>query len=193
MTLKRKLLFLSAVVGLVLPSLALADLNLVVNGGFETGDFTGWTTQFDPSYPQYVVTSPAHTGAYAAQIAGYDFGPDILSQTIATTPGQIYNFSFWRYQEGPADPTTSLTVTWDGATIFSEVNPANADYGVYQGFSASVTGTGSDLLAFTSVNNPSYTYLDDVSVAQTPEPGFYGVMAMGLCGLVVAVRRRNRA
>ncbi|MFY9970741.1 MAG: carbohydrate binding domain-containing protein [Roseiarcus sp.] len=97
--------------------------NLVVNGGFETGDFTGWTT--DPvSYPMYIVASPVYAGTYAAQIAGYSFGPDTLTQTIATTAGQEYTLSFWIYQQA-IGPVTFFDVTWDGSTVVSMSYPAS--------------------------------------------------------------------
>src|SRR5271169_2184183 len=38
-----KLLFFGALIGSAVPTLALADVNLVTNGSFETQDFTGWT------------------------------------------------------------------------------------------------------------------------------------------------------
>jgi hypothetical protein len=164
-----------------------AKASLIVNGGFETGDFTGWT-KGAVSYPQSIVTVPVNSGTYAAQIAGYSYGPDTLSQTVATTAGQTYTLSFARYQAlRGSEP--SLTVTWDGKTVFSEPNPVVGN--VYQTFSVNVVGTGSDLLVFTSVNDLGYTYLDDVSLnpaSATPEPstlvlvGMAGVSLAG-CGL----------
>lgn len=62
---------------------------------------------------------------------------------------------------------------------------------VYQQFSASVVGAGSDTLVFTSVNDPGFTLLDDVSlVATTPEPVECSALLSGLVLLGLAVRRR---
>lgn len=91
--------------------------NLVANGGFETGDFTDWATDA-VSYPMYIVTSPVEEGAYAAQIAGYSYGADTLTQSIATTADTDYTLSFWIYQQYIGS-VTFLDVTWDGSTVFS--------------------------------------------------------------------------
>jgi hypothetical protein len=66
---------------------------LIVNGGFETGDFTGWTTGPN-SFPQFVVNSPINNGVWAAAIAGYARDPNTLSQTISDTAGHSYLLSF---------------------------------------------------------------------------------------------------
>jgi hypothetical protein len=161
-----------------------AQANLIVNGGFETGDFTGWTVDPDPSFPQYIVTSPVESGTYAAQIAGYSdqgTGPDTLSQTVGDTAGQSYYLSFGRYIDGNGGPTVSLTVTWNGNQIFSELNPGT--FGFYQDFSFVVVGTGSDTLLFTSANDPSYTYLDDVSLTATPLPSTWTMLIAGFLGI----------
>jgi len=184
-------LALGAVAALSLVSVQ-AKADLIVNGDFETGDFTGWTTN-QVSYPQYIVTSPVHGGLYAAQIAGYSFGPDTLSQTIATANGTVYQLSFWRNQDPGV--ITSLDVTWNGVSVFSElytdVNPGFP----YQNFTANVTGTGSDLLVFTSAQDPAFTYLDDVSlnVSAVPEPSTWAMMILGFAGIgFMAYRRKSR-
>ena len=168
-----------------------AATNLVQNGGFETGDFTDWTTNA-VSFPMYIVTSPVEEGTYAAQIAGFSFGPDTLSQTIATTSGDTYTLSFWRYQQN-VGPSTFLDVTWDGTAVFSE-NLLGRGYNVpYQHFTASVVGTGSDTLVFTSANDPGFTYVDNVSVSSgVPEPSTWAMMLLGFAGLGLTGYRHTK-
>src|SRR5271154_1397276 len=103
-----------------------ASADLIVNGGLETGDFTGWTMGAN-SFPESVVTIPVNSGQYAAQIAGYSYDPDTLSQTVATTAGGVYDLSFWRYQAG-GSPPISLTVSWDDTTVFSESDTGSQPY-----------------------------------------------------------------
>ena len=165
--------------------LAHARADLITNGGFETGDFTGWTPGAN-SFPETVQTSPVHSGTYAAQIAGFSTNPDTLSQTISTSAGQLYDLSFWRSLTA-SGPTQTLTVSWDGIQVFSETNPGPQPY---QMFSVDVIGTGSDTLLFTCANDPGLTYLDDVSLTPTvvPEPSTLvflggGAACLGLIGV----------
>src|SRR5207342_1372158 len=77
----------------LLCSAAVANANLVTNGGFETGDFTGWTNGGNTGFTG-VDPGIQHSGTYGAF-----FGPigsnGFLSQTLATTAGGVYTLSFW--------------------------------------------------------------------------------------------------
>ena len=161
--------------------------SLINNGGFETGDFTDWIIDPSPSYPQGVVLGPSslvHSGSYAAGIAGYETSPNTLSQIVSTTLGQAYDLSFWRYIAN-GTPPVSLTVTWNGSTIFTD--PSGL-FNSYEKFTLSVVGTGSDLLVFTVANNAANTYLDDVSLtattsSATPLPSTWLMLLSGFVGL----------
>lgn len=164
-----------------------ARANLIVNGGFETGDFTGWTLGGNTS-PMSVVTSPVDGGSFSAKIAGGSRRSDTLSQTISDTAGTVYDLSFARFQGG-GGRAIGLTVTWDGTVIFSEMNPGSDPF---QDFNFTVVGTGSDTLVFTAFNMPSSSYLDNVDLeAVTPEPGLYAALGLGLSGLAVFRRRQK--
>lgn len=54
------LFFISA----VCPVMASDDVNLIVNGGFETGDHTGWSA-FNSAI---IDTTSPHTGTYCAKV-----------------------------------------------------------------------------------------------------------------------------
>src|SRR5262249_2874481 len=67
--------------------------NPITNGGFETGNFTGWT-QGGTTGNTGVAANTPHTGTFAAFLG--PVGSDgTLSQNVATTPGQQYVLSFW--------------------------------------------------------------------------------------------------
>ncbi|MGA7413426.1 MAG: PEP-CTERM sorting domain-containing protein [Bryobacteraceae bacterium] len=188
-----KVLFLGATIGFALPTFALANIELVTNGGFETGDFTGWTlvgntgfTTIEPSD----VASPMLTGGGSYVAAFGNVGSlGGISQTLATVPGQDYTLSFWLFNQGGIP--NSYQVDWAGNTV-----DVQTDLGAFgwTHFSYSVLGTGTDstTLTFQFQNDPSYYLLDNVSV-MAPEPGVYAVLALGLAGLIIAVRRRKIA
>jgi hypothetical protein len=166
--------------------------NLIVNCGFETGNFTGWTTvgnfgatgvsgTFDGIAP--------NSGNYQAYLG--PVGSDgYLSQTFATTPGAQYTVSL--YEAGFGGSPSNFGVIFDGATLLYQ-NPApNQQYTLYS-FVATATGPSSTL-EIEFQNNPSYQLLDDVSVTQTtPEPGLYSLLGLGLAAMGAAIKRRRNA
>src|SRR4051794_8648117 len=78
-----------------------ASADLVVNGGFESGDFTGWalsgnTGSTDVSNVPFYVHSD-HWGAELGPIGSDGF---LMQQNLATTIGDTYQVSFWLHSDG---------------------------------------------------------------------------------------------
>ena len=137
--------------------------NLVVNGGFETGDFTGWTlsgnvapTQWGP---QTFITNNAQSGQDAAGLGSV--GSDgTLSQNIQTTAGQHYTLDFWLANEGGGP--NDFTAKWNGQTLLALVNASAQGYTEY---TYDVVGTaGTSNLEFDFRQDPSFWSLDSISV-----------------------------
>jgi hypothetical protein len=151
----------------------------VVNGGFETGDLSGWSPSgaFTP-----VVSTTAHGGSYSARLGSTSAvnGNSTLAQTVAIPSGSS-RLTFW-YQ-----PNCPDTITYDqiqmqirstsGATLASVLNVCSSS-----GAWTSVSYDTSSLAGQTVVlwfndhddgypTDPTYFLLDDVAVSSyTPAP-----------------------
>ena len=66
------------------------------NGGFETGDLTGWDA-FDTVE---VTTDQARSGDWSAFVPMADVS--LLSQALPASPGQIWNFSGYAFMDDTA-------------------------------------------------------------------------------------------
>jgi len=161
---------------------------LVVNGGFETGDFTGWT-QFGDTGSTGVDNTDDFFGIPAPQgvMAGY-FGPSNaaggIRQVLTANAGEQMTLTF---QLALLDTENNgFSVVLDGVLLMSIVNGMEQPFTSY---SFTVTLANSNpTLSFAFYNPPSYHLLDAVS-ATVPTPG--AAAALSLAGMT-AFRRRRR-
>jgi subtilase family serine protease len=161
--------------------------SLVQNGGFETGDFTGWTLTGTSatSYNSVDNGSPIspHSGTYAAAL-GELHAFAYLTQTLTTQPGQNYLLSFWL--DNPSGKKNSqveqFLVNWNTnapatSTIF------NQTYAAAFGWTnillrVAATGT-STVLQFQARNDPYWFGLDDIAVTPIPTPTLQTIAGSG--------------
>jgi hypothetical protein len=146
--------------------LTLTPNELVVNGGFETGNLNGWTGNGVQLQYDYIDTQHAHSGSYDLALGAINAEYQVY-QNIATTAGQTYQVQFWL--ENPYGGTPSnLTASFGGDTLLSLSNTNAQGYTEYT-YDVTATSSSSQLL-FVAEQNPAYWYLDDVSVQHVNAP-----------------------
>ena len=171
--------------------------NLLTNGSFETGDFTGWTTggifeDTDVVSGAFYEYTGAQDGNYYA-VLGPVGNDGTLSQTFADHAGLEYTVNFWFASVG--DNPSDFSASWDGTPLLSLTNPNTG--AAWTQYTYQVTGTGSDTLTFAFRDDPAYMALDNVSVTESPEqsvpePSSLLMLGTGVLGLGGVVRRKLR-
>ena len=148
---------------------------LVQNGGFETGDFTGWSLNGDAGNYDYVdngstVTSIApHSGTYFAALGEVGVQA-FLSQALPTLAGQRYLLSLWLNNplKGSRTNPNEFSVSWNGGTLYDKKNVGLTGWTNMQ-FLVTAT-SGSTVLQIGGQDNNYYLGLDDVTTTPVFAP-----------------------
>jgi len=196
----KKILASVACLGLwLVAGTALQADNLVLNGGFETGDFTDWTIS-NASNGSLLTVTPfvSHSGQYSAAFGATEWEFDAIRQSLSTAAGKTYVLSYWVNADTQGQPSNDFQAYWNGA-LLQDLHSLDRGDGTFAEYSASVTGTGTDVLEFVGYNAASNDYLDDVSVAtapsapaSAPEPASVALLATALLSLGIGKKLRKQ-
>ena len=166
-----------------------AQANLVTNGGFERGDFSGWVETGDTMF-NGVLCAASDASVYAGDCSAF-FGSGGIEQTVNFgSAGMTWNLSF-AFQPDGSTPS-SFTVLFGGETLLSLTEPSAGDYALYQ-FSG-VTTEDDMTLSFNFSDPFGNLFLDDVSLTAAtavPEPATTALLGAGLASLLYLRRRKT--
>jgi hypothetical protein len=146
----------------------------IVNGDFETGDFSGWTQVGDTSFTTVWtnlsddgVTAP-HGGTHGAEFGAGPPNGGGIQQTIPAHVGDHVTLGFWYAVPGGAP--NLFRAEFDGQTLVTFTDDTATP--VWTHFTYNVTvANANPALTFTFYNVPSWTNLDDVTVCISPATG----------------------
>ena len=216
---KTRLLGIAAAVGLCLAAWpASADVNLLTNGSFEDGNYTGGV---------FVPLGAGATNITGWSIGGHSIdwigsywqpqdgarsldlngtGAGSVSQTFATTAGQQYKVSFWmsaNFDGGPSLKTIQVDVN-DNTQTFSYTGGSTSSGNMFweQASFIFVANSSTETLTFLSTTtgfsgNESFPAafgpaLDNVTVQAVPELSTWAMMLLGFAGLGFVAYRRSK-
>lgn len=206
---------LGIVVSAVILSSSAASAAIITNGGFESGDFSGWTvnTGAPTPYNQVVIgyNQPTGypTGAFGEPIppapGGGNYGAyfvsdtstQSISQSISLLAGTSYYVSFDIYspkngQNNPFDALLQSSTDGNLSPVFT-AKTLGTGWVHYSAEFVASAGPYAFSLNYTPLGVTGADFVvDNINVAAVPEPATWGMMIMGFAGIgFLAYRRRT--
>lgn len=183
----------------------------LVNGGFEAPvvpgsccitspptAIPGWTATPNVNVVNGTFSSSAGNlakeGNQYLDLVG-EGGTGSISQSFATTIGQVYHLSFW-YSHNLFAGLTSASARLSAGSLSDSIthtggNNANLNW-IYYSNSFTADSTSTTLSFFNTVGATNEgVFLDAVSVTAVPEPGTWALLILGFGLVGGAMRRRS--
>lgn len=203
----------AALVGVLLQTGASTATTIVTNGGFESGDFSGWAVTSTGDHPQVVIpynssaTYPNGAfgenippapggGTYGAYFVS-DSGTDTISQVVTLLPGQKYEISFDLY--GPKNGRNNTFDATLQSSVDSFLSPLFSAKALASGwteysaiFAADANSPYTLSFSFRGLGIPASDFvLDNAAIQAVPEASTWAMMVFGFLGVgFLAYRRR---
>jgi hypothetical protein len=158
--------------------------SIVVNGGFETGDFTAWTlvgnmiignNYFNAVTSENIFPGVVHSGNFGAFLGEGGFLAT-LTQNLPTVSNQLYQLSFW-LDNSVSGGGQHFIARWDGTNVLNLSSPPVFAWTNFQ-FLVTASGTNTEL-RFLDRNDPNYFGFDDVMVSPVPPVVFSSANTSG--------------
>ena len=197
----------SLAVAAVASTSAASVVEVTNNGGFETGDTSGWV-EFPTANSTFNITGDANSGAFAAEVFNNDPGSSAVVKQAnlgigLVTPGSTVHISFAAKGSSALGGVAfaEFFSELDGEGVSSSEILSGAPLSLtqdYQTFNFTTTAgpdvSGGVTLQFATVTgatpgSTSVLFIDDVSVRVIPTPASAALLGLG--GLAVTRRRRG--
>jgi hypothetical protein len=158
------------------------------NGGFDTGDLSGWTLSGNTSYFNVLCDAAAQAGGCYVN-AGPIGSDGVLSQTFSDNAGDTLNLSGWMVGDG--GDVSHVQYYFNNVLVFDTGNPVPG--GPYVNHTVGVVATGLDTFSVHFRDDPGFVNLDSFSVSNAvPEPASWALMLTGFFGLGATLRAARR-
>lgn len=171
--------------------------NLITNGGFETGDLTGWTTSyFDFSTIGDLAVGeggfPTDGDWYRTLRSGASPATSSLRQPLAGQAGHTYHYSVDLAYTG--DTPSHFSMAWDNQFIVYLIDPQPFALTRFEGTFTLVTDPSEFRISFFTPydigTRYNYYSIDRIIIAEVPEAQTWAMLAAGLLTLPLARRRQ---
>jgi hypothetical protein len=177
--------------------------NLVLNGGFETGDLSHWDVLGNPQFTGADATTIfPHSGDWSAELFTFPSTPQqfVGLRQVLNRPTGPLTLTFWLKNDPGANTSgvpSEFNVEWDQSRVFHLLETdTDTNYHMYTVVLPFESVEGG-ILEFDAIQNPSEWHLDDVVAVPEvaiPEPSslvLVIIAAVAGHGGAWARRRRN--